>query len=99
MLFITVWHTRPNVSEESERRLLQVFTDWKPPQGVTIKAIYGRADGSGGITIAESDSAAAVLEANAAFTPWLELETFPALEIAESAAIFGRIQEWRASVR
>ena len=44
-------------SEESEKRSLEVFAKWSPPEGADFQSFYGFADGTGGVAIVEVDSA------------------------------------------
>ena len=57
MLFHTTWEFRDN-SEEAIQRNLAFFSQWKPPDGFEFKGFWGYADGSGGVAIVETDSAA-----------------------------------------
>ncbi len=99
MLFVAMYHTRAGSSEETERRSLQLFANWQPPQGFAFRAHYSRADGRGGIAIVETDSAAAMLEATAPFATFFDFETVPVLDITEAVGILGRVDEWRVGVR
>lgn len=98
MLFVVVYTAR-NVSEESEKRSLNLFTNWKPPAGYEFKAHYSFADGSGGVSIAEASSAAAILEAHAPWGPFFEFRTFPVVEVEKAVPIFQKIHAWRNSVK
>ena len=99
MLFAVTYVVRPGGTDESERRTLQVFGGWTPPQGYQFQAHYTRADGRGGIAIVENDSAAALLEAAAPFATYLEFEVVPIVDITEGVAVLQRVQSWRDAVR
>lgn len=96
MLFHTTWEFKDN-SEEEIQRNLAFFSQWKPPEGFEIKGFYGFADGSGGVSIVEADSAATIARAASAFTPWLRFTTTPILPVEESAAIASEAAAARAS--
>lgn len=98
MLFAVTW-TERGASEEGQKRLLQLFTNWKPPAGLEFKGFYDFADGSGGIAIVEAPSAAAVLEATGPFTPYLEFRAVPIVDSYEAVPIFQRVNAWRDSLR
>jgi hypothetical protein len=66
MLFYVGWKPRPGQGPESGEKGLEVFSRWKPPQGVEFKGMWGRADG-GGFCVCEAASAEAIFEATA---PW-----------------------------
>ncbi len=98
MLFLTTYMPRGEGSEEAAKRVQQIYSQWKPPAGVEIKAFYSLADGSGGIVISEATSAAAILEAISPFAPYLEYNVTPIVEIAEAVSIGQRVNAWRDSV-
>ena len=70
MLFHTTWEFT-DTSEASIQRNLAFFAQWEPPDGFEFKGFWGNADGSGGVAIVETDSAATLARATASFTPWL----------------------------
>lgn len=78
MLF-AVHYTARDVTEEKEKRSLNLFTNWKPPAGYEFKAHYALADGSGGLAIVEANSPAALLEAHAPWGPFFESRSVPAV--------------------
>ena len=96
MLFHLTWEFYPN-SEEAIQRNLAFFLQWKPPDGFEFQGFWGFADGSGGVAIVETDSAATIAKATAPFLPWLRFSTTPILPVEEAAAIAGEAVEARAS--
>jgi hypothetical protein len=96
MLFHSTWEFTNN-SEEAIQRNLAFFSQWKPPADFEFKGFWGFADGSGGVAIVETDSAAAFAKATAPFAPWLRFSTTPILPIEEAAAIAGEAAAARAS--
>ncbi len=99
MLFATTYTSRETGSEEASKRVLQIWSQWKQPAGLEIKAFYVLADESGGIVISEASTAAAVLEAISPFAPYLEYNVTPIVEITEAVPILQRVNAWRDSVR
>jgi hypothetical protein len=97
VLFHTMWEFHPSNSEEAIQRNLAFFSQWKPPDGFEFKGFWGFADGSGGVAIVETDSAATLAKATAPFTPWLQFSTTPILPIEEASAIAGEAAAARAS--
>ena len=79
------------------QRNLAFFSQWKPPDGFEFKGFWGFADGSGGVAIVETDSAATMAKATAPFTPWLRFNATPILQVEEAAAIAGEAAAARAS--
>lgn len=88
MLFMVTWEFI-DTSEEGEKRSLEVFGRWTPPEGTDFQAFYGFADQSGGVAIVEADTAAALSQATAPFLPWLRFNAKAILPIEEAAAIAG----------
>ncbi len=89
MLFATVYTSRGEGSEEAAKRVQQIYSQWKPPAGVEIKAFYSMADGSGGIVISEATTAAQILEAISPFAPYMEYNVTPIVVIGEAAVVRG----------
>ena len=98
MLFAGVFTRRPNVSEASERRTLQLFTNWTPPDGFTFKANYAFADSTGGLFIAES-TAEAMAEATGVWNPHFEFRVWPIVDANAMVPTWQRVMAWRDGVR
>ena len=94
MLFHVEWEFI-DTSEEGEKRSLEVFSRWSPPEATQFQAFYGYADGTGGFAIVETDEAAALLQATVPFTPWLRFTMKAILPIQDSAAIAGSVIAFR----
>ena len=98
MKYIVTWEPRPNVTEESAARSLQVFSKWSPSEGVAYKEFLGRIDGEGGFAVVETDDASLIAKDIAPFSAWLEFRVCPVLEIADSAAIEGEAAAFLGSI-
>jgi hypothetical protein len=99
MLYATTYTFRGQVTEESQKRFMHLFSQWKLPKGVTWKAHYVNADGSGGIIISEAKSAEAMFESAAPWNPWLQLHTVPILTIDAAVPTIMSVYAWRDSVK
>lgn len=86
MLFHVEWEFI-DTSEAADKRSLEVFSRWQPPEGTEFQAFYGYADNTGGFAIVEADSAAAMAKATAPFTPWLRFSAKPIVPIEAAAAL------------
>ena len=86
MLFMVSWEFI-DISEAGEKRSLEVFSRWQPPEGSDFQRFYGFADGTGGMAIVEVDSAATLAKATAPFLPWLRFTAKAILPIEESTGI------------
>jgi hypothetical protein len=98
MLFLVEYKSKPNMSEESQKRILQVFAKWRPPAGSEMTAHYACADGRG-FGIVEANSAGALLEAVATYEVWLDYKVTPIVPIGDAVPIFQRVIGWRDSLR
>ncbi len=85
-------------SEESAKRNTQLFTNWTPPAGFEFKAHWARADGKGGMFVAEAATAEALLEATAPWTTRMDFDIAPIVEITEAVALFMKVQAWTDSI-
>jgi len=95
MLFAVIY--KPNSpSEESTKRSLKLFMNWKPP--FEFKTHYARSDGNGGIATFEAESALQALEGIAPWTPFFDFEVVPVVPIEDAVPVLMRVNEWRDSV-
>lgn len=85
-------------SEESAQRNLKLFMNWTPPDGFSFHHHWARADGKGGIFIAEADSASTVLEATAPWTTRMDFDIAPLVDIADAVPTMLKVQEWAQGV-
>jgi hypothetical protein len=97
MLFAAIYSTRGSVTEELQKRGLQLFTNWTPP--FELKAHYTRCDGKGGVAIIESDSAEAIVEGVSVWVPFFDFDVTPVMPAEEATPITQRAYAWRDSVR
>jgi Protein of unknown function (DUF3303) len=97
MLFHVTWDFADS-SEESEKRSLQVFAAWQPPEGVDFQGFYGFVDGGGGVAIIEAADAPSLARTIAPWTPWLRFDARPILPIEDSTAIAAEGVAFRDSV-
>jgi hypothetical protein len=86
MLFMVSWEFI-DTSEDGEKKSLEVFSRWQPPEGTDFQAFYGFVDLTGGFAIIEAETAAALSEAMAPFVPWLRFTAKAILPVQESSAI------------
>jgi hypothetical protein len=55
MKYVITWENLPNLTEESAKRSLQVFSKWSPTHPEHFQAFLGRIDGHGGFAVVETD--------------------------------------------
>ena len=97
-MLVAIIYTGKDVSEDKEKRSLQLFGNWQRPAGYEEKAHYAMADGSGGIVIAEASSDAVLLEAMSPWGPFFDFKVVPIVAIADAVPILQRVYAWRDSV-
>ena len=95
MLVGGTYRFRAGVDQRIGRKRFQA---WQPPAGFSFQGHWATADGTGGIFIADVDSAAATFEAAAAFADMAEFHIVPVLDINESVPISARVFDWIGSV-
>jgi len=98
MLFVVIGTPRSNFSEAAQRRILQLFTNWKEPSGFTTKALYGLVDGSF-VGVAEAETAAAMLEQATPFNSFFDFKVSPAVEADAVVPLLQRVYSWAAAVQ
>ena len=98
MLFASIYTYRSSISEESQKRLTDLFVNWKPPKGFVFKAHYALTDGTGGLALIEADSADVLYEGAVPWTPFIEFRTLPIVEIEKAIPIALAAMAWRKSV-
>lgn len=99
MLFASTYTYRSPVTEESQKRVVTLFTNWEAPKGFVFKAHYAFTDGSGGFSLIEADSAAAMYEAVAPWIPYLEFHNVPIVEVESAVALSMGAIAWRTTVK
>jgi hypothetical protein len=98
MLFITTYTPRARASEAEEKRVLQLFANWKPAAGHDIKGWWATPSGLG-VQVSEADSVAAIMESISPWGVYFEFKVEPAAEIGQVAEALGKAVAWRESVK
>jgi hypothetical protein len=99
MLFHVSFTPRPGASEERDKRVLNLFTNWKPPAGYEFKGFYDYADGDGGMAIVESSNADIMLEAHAPWAAFFEFRIRPVVDVEKATPILLKSNAWRDSIK
>ena len=68
--------------------------NWNPPDGFEFKAHWARADGKGGMFVAEAESAEAVLQATSPWVVRMDFDVAPLVDVAEAVPLWLKVQEW-----
>ena len=91
MKYVLQWTTRPGGSAEenvtSLQRSLEVLSKWTP--STTIHQFVAKVDGSGGFAVGETDDMAVLARDCAIFTPYVDIDVHPVLDMEQGAAALG----------
>jgi Protein of unknown function (DUF3303) len=89
MKFVLAWRPHAGGSAQenlaSMKRSLEVFSKWTP--SMTVHQFVSRVDAQGGFAVGESDDPAAIARDCAIFSPYLEFEVHPVMDIEDGAAV------------
>ena len=83
-------------SSETQKRSLQLFTQWSPQ--FEFRVHYARGDGKDGIAIVDNDTAEADVEGINPWLPFFDFDVTPVVDIQAAIPLFQRAYEWRDSV-
>ena len=67
----------------------KLLSSWTPSPQATIHQWVQRCDGGGGFSVIETDSAADLYKDLATWTPWLEFQVYPVLDLLEAVPLTG----------
>lgn len=98
MLFHVEFSSIAGQGEDTQKRALQVFGAWQPPEGIEFMGFYGRSDGRGGYAIVEVDTVATLTRVMAPFTTFNTFEVTPIMPIEEATGILAEGIAFRDSV-
>jgi hypothetical protein len=90
MKYVLAYKTRGNDTAkgllDAQRSAMKLLASWKPHAPEGISEWVQRVDGAGGFAVVQTDDAVALYKDLAAWSPWLEFEVIPVLDLAESTA-------------
>jgi hypothetical protein len=102
MKFVTTWTFRAGGSakenEDSARRLLELYSKWQPPAGLTFHQMVGRLDSGGGFAVSETDNPADIVDATSKFAPYADYQIYPVADIAETVQAAHEAVNFRESI-
>ena len=97
MLFMFRGEPKPGMSEDEQKRALQVFRGWQPPAGMTIMAHYLGVSGSDYV-IVEAASVEAMIEAVTNWAPFVNYTADPIVEVSQGVGALDRAVSGRAAI-
>ena len=95
MLFHIIFKGKAGYTHEDQKRVLELWSRWQPPEGMEIKTFYVGVDGRGFIII-EAKTAEAIYEAIA---PWVSVlfdyEVVPIIEVDKAVELLQKAIAFR----
>ena len=85
MIFVTTYKIKPYITNEEQKKLLEVFAKAGPGPGTT--AHYVAADGSHGVVIADTDDVAGAYANLQNYTQWVEYDTKVMLTVEQAVPL------------
>lgn len=99
MKYVVSWTNRATGdTEETAKRALAAFSQWKPSPSSTFHQFVERVDGEGGFAFVESDNPEDILRDVTKFNPWIKYEVIPVVDMADGAAILAEGIQYRESI-
>jgi len=100
--YLVSWVVRAKGSGQQNhddgKRLLETFGKWQAPSDQNFLQFLGRIDGRGGYAVVETDNPAGLLDAPSKFSPWLEFDIQPVMDILDTVTQIAAGAEFRESV-
>ena len=91
MKFVLSYTLRPGASAAdnvtSAEAAQKLLANWTPSPAATIHQWVQRCDGNGGFAVLETENAADLYKDLSVWSPWLEFQVYPVLDIVESMPI------------
>ncbi|MGY1810155.1 DUF3303 domain-containing protein [Blastococcus sp. SYSU D00669] len=98
MKYVVNWRERPTGSaaeyEAAQKRILEVFADWKMPESLEFQQFLVRVGEFGGYAVIETDSRADLHHVTTVFAPF-SFTVEPVLDVMDAVAAQSRGIEYR----
>jgi Protein of unknown function (DUF3303) len=89
--FVLTYTVRPGASAsenvESAKASMKLLSSWSPSPSYTIHQWVERCDGNGGFAVTEGDDPGQMYKDLSTWTPWLEFQLYPVIDILESTPL------------
>jgi len=94
MKYIIQWENRDvSTTAEESKKLLDAFSKWTPAAS-NILQFLAFVDGSGGLSIVDTDDPSNILKDVTKFAPWLAFTVTPVLDIMDAVPIYNEAIEF-----
>jgi hypothetical protein len=102
MKFVLAYTTHSGGSEverhEATKKAQELLANWQPSDSATIHQWLSRADGNGGFSVIETDSAEDILKDLATWATFLDFQVYPVVDIVDATPITQAALESRAAL-
>jgi hypothetical protein len=85
-------------AEEAQERAMQLLAKFQPSQSATIHQWVTRCDGGGGFSVVETDNAEDLLHDLSIWSPYIDFQVYPVVDVMEASAVQRKAIEFRKSV-
>jgi hypothetical protein len=76
----------------------KLLSTWSPTPTVTIHQWVSRCDGNGGFSVIETDNAGDMFKDLSTWSPWLDFQVFPVIDISDATPLQQEAVETAKSV-
>jgi len=70
-------------NKAAQRELLDLYSKWQPPAGLTIHQFVSRVDGGGAFTVVETDNPGDLIDTASKFAAFATYQVYPVVEVAD----------------
>ncbi len=81
MTFLRSGSAAENIA--AQKQLLDLYSKWQPPAGMTIHQFVTRCDGGGAFTVIDTDDAADLIGVTSKFGYFADYQIYPVVEVAD----------------
>lgn len=82
-------------AEQGQRQAMELLGKFQPSDSVTVHQWVTRCDGGGGFAVTETDDAEAMLYDLSVWSPMIDFQVFPVVDVGVAAAVQQRAIEFR----
>jgi hypothetical protein len=101
MKMMVEWATRPAGTYEEDianrEAIIRAFTEWSPPEGLTIHAFVVKMETQAGFILIEFDDPAVVARWAAQFMPWNDARIVPVIDVDQVVPLYNDALAWTKS--
>ena len=86
-------------AEAGQERAMKLLAQFQPSESATIHQWVTRCDGGGGFSVIETDNAENLLHDLSVWSPFLDFEVFPVVDVMQAAGVQQKAIDFRNSVQ